>query len=408
MELVFDIEANGLLDTVTDVHCISMMSTEGNILPLQSFSSRPIKDSIGNIEQALDKLHEASTLIGHNITAYDLPLIKTLYGFEPDGNTKILDTYVMSRLFNPDRLQPPNYPGKVGPHSLESWGYRVGQFKPEHEDWSILSSAMLRRNREDVEINRKLYCILRSEMAGHNWTESLKIENEVSRIISKQELNGVKFDVDRAISVVENLDNLSDTIDDFILPKLPKKAKQKGNTIEEPFKKDGNTIIRAEKYLEDSCTNMAGPFSAIEFNEMNLGSMPQVKEYLLSIGWIPTEWNYNDDDEKTSPKLTEDSFGTIDGKVGRAIKERILIKHRKSQINGWITRVRSDGRLPAGADTCGTNTGRFRHNRKSTRLNSSHRCISYAVFCLKKKKNKKTTEKDKTKTTPSYQSNNEI
>src|SRR5437763_12643557 len=32
--------------------------------------------------------------------------------------------------------------------------------------------------------------------------------------------------------------------------------------------------------------------------------------------------------------------------------------------------------------------GQARHNldRKSTRLNSSHRCISYAVFCLKKKK----------------------
>src|SRR5437879_7551335 len=27
-------------------------------------------------------------------------------------------------------------------------------------------------------------------------------------------------------------------------------------------------------------------------------------------------------------------------------------------------------------------------DRKSTRLNSSHRCISYAVFCVKKKKNK--------------------
>src|SRR5437763_11405955 len=26
-----------------------------------------------------------------------------------------------------------------------------------------------------------------------------------------------------------------------------------------------------------------------------------------------------------------------------------------------------------------------RRDRKSTRLNSSHRCISYAVFCLKKK-----------------------
>src|SRR5436189_1869490 len=31
-------------------------------------------------------------------------------------------------------------------------------------------------------------------------------------------------------------------------------------------------------------------------------------------------------------------------------------------------------------------------DRKSTRLNSSHRCISYAVFCLKKKK-KKTNKK---------------
>src|SRR5437762_9620516 len=30
--------------------------------------------------------------------------------------------------------------------------------------------------------------------------------------------------------------------------------------------------------------------------------------------------------------------------------------------------------------------GGARGDRKSTRLNSSHRCISYAVFCLKKKK----------------------
>src|SRR2546427_2930181 len=33
-----------------------------------------------------------------------------------------------------------------------------------------------------------------------------------------------------------------------------------------------------------------------------------------------------------------------------------------------------------------------RRDRKSTRLNSSHSQISYAVFCLKKKKNKPTTE----------------
>src|SRR5437879_9964047 len=36
-----------------------------------------------------------------------------------------------------------------------------------------------------------------------------------------------------------------------------------------------------------------------------------------------------------------------------------------------------------------------RQDRKSTRLNSSHRCISYAVFCLKKKKKNTTTRKNK-------------
>src|SRR5262245_65255071 len=35
--------------------------------------------------------------------------------------------------------------------------------------------------------------------------------------------------------------------------------------------------------------------------------------------------------------------------------------------------------------------GRPRADRKSTRLNSSHLGISYAVFCLKKKKQKKRT-----------------
>src|SRR2546430_17356857 len=33
-----------------------------------------------------------------------------------------------------------------------------------------------------------------------------------------------------------------------------------------------------------------------------------------------------------------------------------------------------------------------RQDRKSTRLNSSHSQISYAVFCLKKKKNKRYTD----------------
>src|SRR2546421_1633953 len=50
------------------------------------------------------------------------------------------------------------------------------------------------------------------------------------------------------------------------------------------------------------------------------------------------------------------------------------------------------GRMSRGGEkfACSSRTGRpLRHqDRKSTRLNSSHDQISYAVFCLKKKKNR--------------------
>src|SRR5437879_11468899 len=48
------------------------------------------------------------------------------------------------------------------------------------------------------------------------------------------------------------------------------------------------------------------------------------------------------------------------------------------------SRITGGGKLDGGRDfaTFGFNA----RDRKSTRLNSSHRCISYAVFCLKNKK----------------------
>src|SRR5438128_4709951 len=41
--------------------------------------------------------------------------------------------------------------------------------------------------------------------------------------------------------------------------------------------------------------------------------------------------------------------------------------------------------------------GSFELDRKSTRLNSSHGSISYAVFCLKKKKSKHLTQNQNTR-----------
>src|SRR5688500_19588520 len=58
-----------------------------------------------------------------------------------------------------------------------------------------------------------------------------------------------------------------------------------------------------------------------------------------------------------------------------------------------LRRRESSGRRPARDGAAGRRP-RGASDRKSTRLNSSHLVISYAVFCLKKKKN---TEQNKRK-----------
>src|SRR5258708_36902804 len=60
----------------------------------------------------------------------------------------------------------------------------------------------------------------------------------------------------------------------------------------------------------------------------------------------------------------------------------------------WVVRLLTAFASPLAANAasshlvCGTDSARSKRwkDRKSTRLNSSHQIISYAVFCLKKKK----------------------
>src|SRR2546430_17127227 len=63
-----------------------------------------------------------------------------------------------------------------------------------------------------------------------------------------------------------------------------------------------------------------------------------------------------------------------------------ICKRRREQLN-------KSGRVPAVEKTPTKTTGlEIPQDRKSTRLNSSHSQISYAVFCLKKKKARSSTQ----------------
>src|SRR5947207_11525334 len=59
-------------------------------------------------------------------------------------------------------------------------------------------------------------------------------------------------------------------------------------------------------------------------------------------------------------------------------------------LAGLIGRATDQLAIRVGPQLGGLLNATFGKDRKSTRLNSSHTVISYAVFCLKKKKKKKT------------------
>src|SRR5438034_6399113 len=77
----------------------------------------------------------------------------------------------------------------------------------------------------------------------------------------------------------------------------------------------------------------------------------------------------------------------------KAVREIVELCHKYDVLvstGGFIERV-----LAQGAEAVRKYVAeckRLRLDRKSTRLNSSHTVISYAVFCLKKKKKKKNSK----------------
>src|SRR5690606_41602532 len=68
-------------------------------------------------------------------------------------------------------------------------------------------------------------------------------------------------------------------------------------------------------------------------------------------------------------------------------REMQAIRDIAHDVDGKATVELADGRRLTGAEIQQAYLDAVRADRKSTRLNSSHVKISYAVFCLKKKNN---------------------
>ena len=158
--LVFDLETDGLLNDLTKIHCLVIYDsdTDTTIVYNDQGNEEPIV-------RGVQRLEDADVIVGHNIIGFDIPAIRRIYPwFMPTAF--VLDTLLLSRLYHTDILEVDkkrsisNMPLQTyGRHSLESYGYRLGEYKgcfAKDTDWKQWSQDMQDYCTQDVKVTTKL------------------------------------------------------------------------------------------------------------------------------------------------------------------------------------------------------------------------------------------------------------
>ena len=338
-KLTFDIECNGLMPD--KIWCIVAKEYKGD-----TFVFRYDED---NIEEGIKLLQQADILIGHNIIGFDIPILKRLYNVDLLKDKEIIDTLVMSRLFNPTR---------EGGHGLESWGYRLKIYKAEKPlQWDEFDPQMIPYCTQDVIVNEAVYDRLLND--GKSFSkDSVEIEHEVTKILQQQEENGFYFNDKKAMELLVSLKKRMKEVEDEVHKVF--KPKWVDDKIVKPYiKKDGTLSKRGltdNEYEEVSQTKNYKHFMRKKYQEFNLGSRKQIGEYLKDFGWEPNRFT-----PTGQPIIDEGTLNKIKHiPEARMIAEFLLLQKRIAQINSWFD-VLKVNRIHGRVITTGTITNRMSH-----------------------------------------------
>ena len=337
MQLVFDIETDDLKATL--VHCIVAQDVETG----EIFKFPPTK-----LQEGYEFLTKADTLIGHNIIGFDIPMVEKFGGIDL-SNKPIIDTLVLSRLFNPSR---------EGGHSLEKWGYKLGYHKINFTDYLNYSTEMLDYCVRDVQLNAAVLKELRRESKGFS-KECISLEQRVAGIVKQQEVDGFKFDTKHGLLLLAELREKKQAIEDEVHSTF--KPKWVDAKLVTPYiKKDGELSKRGMTDDEyDNCikTQKLEPFMRQQLVDFNLGSRKQIGEYLIDFGWKPNRFTPTGQpivDEKTLSAITHIHEANL-------IAQFLLLQKRIAQIDSWIEATEDDGRVHGFVIPNGAITGRMTH-----------------------------------------------
>lgn len=160
VNVTWDLECDNLLPLTSTIH-VGVFKIIGK--PIGEDASYRVIRTKEQLQKVIPYLGD---VVFHNGLGFDLFVTSRIWNipFHLSANGKedtwdghpvrFVDTFHLSMWLNPDR---------IGGHSGEAWGERVGVPKPKHEDWSMYSEEMLHRCRRDTDCTELTYLKLLEE-----------------------------------------------------------------------------------------------------------------------------------------------------------------------------------------------------------------------------------------------------
>ncbi len=364
--IVFDVEANGLLDKATKIHCLSY-TTDGKHY-----------QTIFDYSDMRDLILSQHGLVGHNIIRYDVPLIEKILGIKI--KSRLFDTLPMSWVLNYNRSK----------HGLESFGEDFGIPKPQIDDWhNLTNEEYAHRCTEDVKINwclwqdllRRFMFLYKNKLSLDKFFRYLEFKMDCAATAEKV---GWKLDVELAQKCVADLTKQKADKEAELISVMPKrKVTTKKSRPKNCFRKDGTASAHGQRWFDLLQENglplhFDDEVEVIrKWEDPNPNSTDQVKDWLYSLGWEPCTFKYDKNketgEERKIPQVRKDGELTDSVKLiaetnpmVEVLEGLTVMQHRLGIFQGFLD-CEQDGYVRAEIDGL-TNTLRFKHKKPLVNL----------------------------------------
>jgi len=322
MELVFDIEANGLGEVVIDKTPQPEVSRIWCLVAKDIDTGEVYKFREHEIEEGVNLLRGADKIIGHNIMMYDVPVLERFYGAI---NTEVIDTLIVSRIKYPDIRNHP-----LGSNSLRAWGESLGLLKDDYAGgFDEFTEEMLTYCIQDVHVSEAIYKAQKEFISSNDMT--IRLEHRVSHIIAKQIDNGMGFDLDSAEALEREILMEKATIEDALCQTFPPIITERWSD-------------KTGKRLKDG----------VEY--FNPNSRQQIaRRFEEKYGWVAPVT------DKGNPKVDESVLKKLSFPEAKMLCRSFELTKLHGMLTDWISRavISRDGRIHGGINPQGAVTGRM-------------------------------------------------